>query len=190
MKVELPITEIASRLGVSERTALRRIADGKLLAKKLGANRYLVSTEDIEDLAPRAKVSTLAEQITSLVTELEALRQEVKTLQDRVTQLEQARPPASQPTTRSPETRTASDKKKADKPAAIGMAEVPEGSITFNQLIAELGIARATLREHIKNKGWEHIAIPKPNRSNEYDRYFTPEQAQVVRDWYARRGKS
>lgn len=114
MKEELTITEIASRLGVSERTALRRIAVGKLLARKLGPNRYLVSTEDIENLAPRAKLAQLSEQvqqmqdtlsgqgaqqspeqITALASELsyqsdliEALKQEVGLLRDRVAALE------------------------------------------------------------------------------------------------------
>lgn len=120
MKLELTITEIAARLGVSERTALRRIADGKLSAKKVGRNKYLVKSEDLDELAPRAKLATLAkqvealqsvasgqdiqvpspdrEQITALASELsyqgeiiEALKGELAELQARVTSLEQDR---------------------------------------------------------------------------------------------------
>jgi excisionase family DNA binding protein len=117
MKVELTITALAAQLGVSERTALRRISDGKLTAKKLGPNRYLVKSEDIEDLSPRAKLADLdkqvkalmtghidtvsspegKEQITALAAELsaqsaiiDALRQEVEDLRTRVMTLEQA----------------------------------------------------------------------------------------------------
>lgn len=120
MKLELTITEIAARLGVSERTALRRIADGKLSAKKVGRNKYLVKSEDLDELAPRAKLATLAkqvealqavasgqdvqvpspdrEQITALAAELsyqsemlEAMKKELVELRDRVTTLEQSR---------------------------------------------------------------------------------------------------
>lgn len=120
MKLELTITEIAARLGVSERTALRRIADGKLSAKKVGRNKYFIKSEDLDELSPRAKLATLAkqvealqagasghvdtpspditEQITALASELsyqsemiEAMKQQVETLSARVTTLEQAR---------------------------------------------------------------------------------------------------
>ena len=203
MKIELTITEIAARLGVSERTALRRIADGKLSAQRLGANRYLVSTEDIEELAPQAKLASLESQVRELqghltgqqsvhvsseshierlqkqVQELavhiasqnetiEDLHQEVEALSDRVSALERGKKPPS---------------------AADVKYEVSEGTIPLAQLADELGIKVSTFRGHLKNQGFEHIAMPKPGRVNEYTRYFTPEQAEIVRAWHTANSK-
>jgi hypothetical protein len=63
-------------------------------------------------------------------------------------------------------------------------SEVPAGSITLAQLATELGISRTTFLGHVKTKDLEHIAVPKRNRPGEFERYFTPEQVQSVKEWH------
>jgi len=64
--------------------------------------------------------------------------------------------------------------------------DLPEGSIALAELAQQLGINRTTLLGHVKNEAnnLAHIAIPRPGRANEFTRYFTPEQALVVREWH------
>lgn len=226
MKQEFTINEIAASLGVSERTALRRIADGKLSAKKVAPNRYLVKSEDLDELAPRAKLATLAkqvealqsatsghmdtpspesrEQITALAAELsyqaemiDALKQELEALQERVAMLERKSkttrrvvadvnysvppPPGQRVQTQA-----------ADKPVSTSTRpDLPEGTITLAQLATELGINRTTLVGHVKNESnhLNHIAIPRQNRPGEYLRYFTPEQVEHVKEWHREHAK-
>lgn len=219
MKRELTITEIAASLEVSERTALRRIADGKLSVKKVGPNRYLVKSEDLENLAPRVKLARLAEQVqrlqdtisgqgvpsspdVSLLTGqigelamqlsyqgemIEALKSEVEALKDRVLTLEQATR-KSRPVQRFviEDVNYSVKPQAADKPRATP-DDLPAGSITLAEMAQELGINRTTLLGHVRNEAnhLEHIAIEKANRPGEYSRYFSPEQADVVRKWHA-----
>ena len=47
----LTTTQIAARLGVSERTAQRGIASGQIHAERRGQNRYEISEEELTRLA-------------------------------------------------------------------------------------------------------------------------------------------
>ncbi|MBV9468251.1 MAG: excisionase family DNA-binding protein, partial [Abitibacteriaceae bacterium] len=77
MQETLTATQIAARIGVSERTALRWIAEGKLPATQLRHGHYLVNSDDITALAPLA----YNQVIESRLTELE---RQIQTLQTRV----------------------------------------------------------------------------------------------------------
>lgn len=81
MEETLTTTQIAAKLGISERTALRWIAQKRLTARLLKNGRYAVSSDDLKALAP-----TYAEQvIESRVIELE---RQIRILEARVEQLE------------------------------------------------------------------------------------------------------
>ena len=65
--------------------------------------------------------------------------------------------------------------------------DLPEGTLHINDFATQLGISRTTLLGQVRDYNIEHIAIPKANRPNESDRYFTPEQQQKFKDWRAAR---
>lgn len=71
-------------------------------------------------------------------------------------------------------------------------SELPEGTLTLNELAAELGVNRSTLYEQVRDNNLDHISIPlselgKPGAGQE--RFFTPEQAHRLRNWRATRPK-
>lgn len=71
-------------------------------------------------------------------------------------------------------------------------SELPPGTITLNELATELGVNRSTLYEQVRDNHLDHISIPlselgKPGAGQE--RFFTPAQAQAVRDWRTTRPK-
>jgi hypothetical protein len=68
---------------------------------------------------------------------------------------------------------------KADVPQDL--AGLPEGTLHIQEYARELGIHRRTLLDQIRAHDWPHIAIDKPGRPNEKERYFTPEQQEYIR---------
>lgn len=79
-------------------------------------------------------------------------------------------------------------KEQSTRSLSQGSAEIPPGSIHLQDLANELGISRTTLAGHARSGRFPHIAIfkrAKATGEHEYDRWFSPEQADLVRKWYA-----
>ena len=137
MQIELTITEIAARLRVSERTALRRIAVGKLSAVRLGQNRYAVLVEDIEALAPQEKLAGLEHRVSQLEQETAALKTRVEAIeQDRNLRMPAPAVPelATHPPPPQPTRRTQSKPTTSDKP------DLPPGWASWNAFIVRHGL--------------------------------------------------
>ena len=86
--MELTTTQIAARLGVSERTVQRWIADGKLKAQRIAHHRYLIEESDLNALiSPQGK--ELQTQFAVSQLEIRSLKREVEGLKQRISKLEQ-----------------------------------------------------------------------------------------------------
>jgi len=108
---ELTATQIAARLGVSERTILRWIHKGKITATLQANGYYLVDTVELDTLrkptlqTPQISSSALAD----ILTHLDAIEHEIKNLtsalhlhqelQDRQQPTSQSQPPKTTDTT-------------------------------------------------------------------------------------------
>ncbi|HAG99445.1 MAG TPA: hypothetical protein DDW33_03390 [Ktedonobacter sp.] len=164
--MQLTTLEIAQRCQRTERTVQRWIQHNTIKALHIQGNLYEVDEDDLQRFLPHEVVDSLSERIS-------ALEDRVHTLEGLVSQL----------TTHTPVRRLTA-------PRAVyehKTASQPEGTITLQALADELGINRRTLLDHVRNpeKHLEHIAIPKPGRPGEHERYFTEEQVTAVKDWHA-----
>lgn len=219
----LKVREAALKYQISEKT-LRKWITSKQLASTTrvvnGVEQYALLPEDIEKLiaeksleARQVQSATSGhmdtpspesrEQITALAAELsyqaemiDALKQELEALQERVAMLERKSkttrrvvadvnysvpPQETEPPGQRVQTQA------ADKPVSTSTRpDLPEGTITLAQLATELGINRTTLVGHVKNESnhLNHIAIPRQNRPGEYLRYFTPGQQEAAKEWH------
>lgn len=82
--LKLTTTQIAARIGTSERTAQRWIASGKLKAKPVSRNKYEVNESDLEALTVHDDASdeimALRGQVSELEQRVEALERQLNTL--------------------------------------------------------------------------------------------------------------
>ncbi len=192
----LSAREAARRLGKDERTIRRWVHAGKLQQRKSASNRLAIDEGEIERLAAQL---TAADQ---------EKRQEMIDLQARILQLEQeqARIRARLAML---EDRQAGAPERAGRPAEIvykprpvrprliteqasAPADVPPGSRQATEFATAHGISRVTFRDHmtvgIRGELVEHIAIPKPNKPRETDRWLSPEQQQAAVAFWNRHG--
>jgi len=59
----------------------------------------------------------------------------------------------------------------------------PENTVSLQALVQDLGINRSTLLTRLKTNGIQHYAVQKPNRPQEYERFFTPEQVAWIKTY-------
>lgn len=109
MQEKLSVTQIAARIGMSERTALRWLHDGKLSATRLDDGKWLMMTEDLERVSPSEKIDGLERRIEQLAQRvdkrderIEVLEQEIELFKSRIEALETQKQaaPVSRPVVR------------------------------------------------------------------------------------------
>lgn len=83
MEETLTATQIAARIGISERTALRWIAEKKLPATLIRHGHYLVNSEDIMALVPVAYSQVIESRLADLERQIRALETRVGELENR-----------------------------------------------------------------------------------------------------------
>lgn len=183
------IKEAAKRLNVDNRTLRRWIEKGSVEAR-LGINGILgVEESELARVERELRSEQRAtRQDASLVSRIEALERTVFELEKQVESLKQEMlllksepPPPVKPKTTQHTT-----------PQSTGTRQnLPPGTITDAELADELGIHKRTLNDLIRSKAnnLEDTAIFKRMRGSveEYEHFFTPEQADRVRAYYKRR---
>lgn len=176
----MSVKEACAYLHVSSKTIYRWIDSGKLPAIKIGLQLF-IKRDAVESIASGRGV-----YIDNLIQRIDNLEQRLAELEGNAQS--SPTPHAAQPP---PTTHTEQAKPSVAHSGAIP-EELPEGTVTLRELATEFGVNRSTLYEQIVKYGLEHISIPlatlgKPGAGDE--RFFTPTQAQAVRDWRATRPK-
>ena len=129
---ELSSTEMAVKLGVSERTVNRWIKDGRLQARLLKNHRYEVDSEHLLSLAVPEhssavfdRLTTLEQTVTDLAAEVEQLRSALQTVTEQLAQLV-----ATAPTRATPR----QSREQAEGPMASQLPGGLVGAISFGKL--------------------------------------------------------
>lgn len=190
---KITIQEACKILHRSEKQVRRHIKTGRLSAELGQDGKYYILRSDVEAMArhpDRMQVDKVASHIERLDRRIAEIESRLDTLAMHVDEIIDALYAMPEPLIAPQLVRTPTHKTKPSQPHSTAIPELPEGTISLKELAEELGIGRTTLLPQIMDNGLEHIAIPlrdlgKPGAG--YERYFTPEQAQAVREWRATR---
>ncbi len=99
MMIRLTATQLAARLGVSERTVQRHINDGHIHAREIKRGLYEIEESDLERLAAErdphsSEIARLAEELEAVKRDLVAQRAELETLKSEMAELRLAASPS------------------------------------------------------------------------------------------------
>lgn len=194
--VLLTAREAAQRLGKDERTIRRWIEKGMLTPRQSTSNRLAIDEQDIRRLAENMAgpdrerhqaITELEARVKQLEQDQAAILARLALLEDRA-KSEPVRTPASIgiPAPR-PHTSASTRPRQVDLSTP---ADVPPGSRQATEFAVTHGVNRATFRDHmvvgVRGDFVEHIALPKPNKPRETDRWLSPEQQRAVIAFWSR----
>jgi len=186
----LTAREAAKRLGKDERTIRRWIDKGILTPKHAANNRMAIDEADIERLELRLLGKELAEReaAASLETRIEKLERENAAILARLALLEsrpgqQVAPPRRVSGEPGEVSRPRSARERIITDLAV-YQDIPPGSRQATEFAQGHGVNRVTFRDHmtvgIRGEFVDHLAVPKPNKPRETDRWLSPEQQRAA----------
>ncbi len=206
-------TDAARIIGISYKTILRRLDEGKIEAVKGDDGQYSIATTEVERLRilqftrPRPVKSTVVlsgQDQSNLEQRVTDLEQRVRTLEAMVSQ------DHTSPVVTGQE-KTAADippKPRPQKQPQARKSDLPEGCILASKFAEQLGIPRRTFSDYMLlglGKGLigmsadtipqkemiEYSERPKPGREHtgERERYLTPAQQERALELLRKHGK-
>jgi excisionase family DNA binding protein len=141
----LSAAQLAALFSVSERTIERWLAAGRIQARRIG-HRYEVSEEELQRLTserdPRGELEALREEAARLEREVQALRNDLAQLNERVTLLE-IRPPAQPEPTREPR-----------QVAPVISSSAAGDMVAASAFAVQHGVNDRTWRDYVAGKRW------------------------------------
>jgi len=159
MEETLTATQIAARIGISERTALRWIAEKKLPATPLRHGHYLVKSEDITALAPLAYNQVIESRLAELERQMQALQTRIEALE-------------KQRSVRTP---------RAVQPASAASTE--KGIPSARSFAEAHGITRWRMEGQIKAGAFETTPVVVNNAGRIVQSLNQEQQAAVIAHW-------
>lgn len=172
----ITIQQAMQLLGKSDKTIRRWIETHKLPARKIGL-LWLIKRSDIEALQSGPPVQSLGTDASLFLPRIEALEREVAMLRGSLERRGASQPLPARPKPTARPTLTT-------EPHNALPENVPPDALHLSTFAAQHAVNRRTLLDQVKRYSLAHIAILKPNRPSEMDRYFTSEQQQAVLDMW------
>lgn len=204
---EITATEAARRLGITDKTLRKWIANGRISARHVTATRLALKAEDVSELASEldnakasdingvlSAISTRLTEIEYRLATLETVAQvQIEALEKRVIDLE------ALTTRRSPHQATLfevtpreprHDGRSSPAPAI----DLPDGAILATIFAKRHNVNRRTFGDHmtvglgrgeVKEKV-AHEAVKNPSRPSETIRYLTPDQQEAALAYWRR----
>ena len=167
----------AVRLNRNERTIRRWISQGRLAASHIAINRLAIEEAEIARIERdqgHASKSALERRIDRLEIEFARLSAQL---------VAGNRRKGNDRPTRSP---------RPTDEMLISEADLPAGSIRASEFAEAHGIRSKTFRYHmltgLAGEKVEHLAIGKPGRPGEVERWLSLEQQQAAREFWRRHG--
>lgn len=174
----------ATRLNKNERTIRRWIHQGLLRASHVATNRFAIDESEIERIQRAQGQATQGD----LERRMEQVEREIARLS---AQLVAAQTASTRRTTQNAHTahaRTARDTGET----LLSEQELPAGSRRASEFAAAHGIGPKTFRYHLLTglggQRVEHMAIGKPGRPGEIERWLSPEQQQQALEFWYKHG--
>lgn len=167
MEETLTATQIAARIGVSERTVLRWIAENQLKATQIRRGHYLVDSDAITALAS----VPMSQAIESRLIELE---RQIRALETRVGELE--RRPAAPPV------RTL---RPTPAPYNTGAVSTEKGLPSARSFAEAHGITRWRMEGQIKARAFETTGVVVNSAGRVVQSLNQEQQAAVIAHWDA-----
>jgi len=189
--------EAARVLGCADKTVRRHIKKGTIEAKRKESGELDIAEDQVEKLRlfldSKRALPLSTQSSTDMSTQMESLVSRVVELEQRVTNLEEAK--STHVSTPAPLPVLSTPSPPPPQPhASQPRTDLPDGSMLATEFARIHGVKRETFRDHLtKGIGKEKEKAPasnrpKPGREFETEWYLTPDQQRAALDFWERHG--
>lgn len=196
-------TRAAQEIGISYKTILRRIEEGKIIATKGEDNQFLVAESEVEKhkrqriqfVHSRPAKTTPVTSIdqSELLSKIDGLERRVADLEKIVQDITSRDQKALIPPEPEKTGVVKSTTPKLQNRATIANSPIQEDWMLCSDFFESYGIKETTYRRWIANglsgDRFELEEIPRPGRADQTLRYFTPDQQQKALNLLKKHGK-
>src|SRR5258708_1465555 len=173
--------DAARRLHRNERTIRRWIDQGRLQASHVAINRFAIEEKEIDRLLEE----------TGQTTQLE-LESRIAQLEQQIAEISAGRAGGNPPRIAHPPKQARRRSPRLADEIVRTEADIPPGSRRAYEFAEAHGIHPKRFRYHLltglRGERVDHLAVEKPGRPGEVERWLSPEQQQAARDFWQRYG--
>jgi transposase len=200
----LNANQAAKRLGISDKTIRRWLAEGdtgkwKLKALRTSSNQLAIAESDIERiervLEQERSLFVKADHTETLEARIKELEQEVASLKERVAILEQEKLilQGKDRAVSSGISQRSGAQKRVTKRISKIPHDLPPGTLSAADFAAKIGLEYANLKNFIKRgvsgERLDTTEVPHPSRPGQSQYFLTPDQQKATHALLAKHGK-